>query len=349
MTDYLPNEAKIAQKQIDAFYNSIRATGALRMTQQLNQSLGQQATIMKKLNKQMVKPYQKIAKAAAAYPVVPKSVLSSFVKTNSSLSGIPVKQLSQMIPNQLQSTNGFLKQIAEQQTAFAKKMQSWANYVAEAQQELDHKYSELIPVVDNLSNNGWVVTDFLEIDKLVELKDKSDNEINKIMTDYYVKDNYKQFFYEFDELIDDFIDEDFDSGYLDQLKIIRRLLKENFNNYKVLISTAVSILDFKYTEVIGSVSTDSTLNRREIKSYFQRHKDDERPAIDYLTFSSLLKTLDIFLERGHFHVGVEHTHLTRHAIQHGRYDPSRYKDTDFIKVLLLIIATRFCTDIYHLD
>lgn len=36
MTDYLPNEAKIAQKQIDAFYNSIRATGALRMTQQLN-------------------------------------------------------------------------------------------------------------------------------------------------------------------------------------------------------------------------------------------------------------------------------------------------------------------------
>ena len=71
----------------------------------------------------MVKPYQKIAKAAAAYPVVPKSVLSSFVKTNSSLSGIPVKQLSQMIPNQLQSTNGFLKQIAEQQTAFAKKMQ----------------------------------------------------------------------------------------------------------------------------------------------------------------------------------------------------------------------------------
>ena len=43
------------------------------------------------------------------------------------------------------------------------------------------------------------------------------------------------------------------------------------------------------------------------------------------------------------------TKITRHSIQHGRYDPSRYKDTDFIKVILLIIATRFCTDIYHLD
>lgn len=200
-------------------------------------------------------------------------------------------------------------------------------------------------MVENLSENGWVITDFFEIDKLLELKGKSVNEMNEIMTDYYIKDNYKQFFYEFDQLIDDFIDEDFDLGYLDQLKVIRKLLEENFNNYKVLISTAVSILDFKYTEVIGLVSTDNILNRRDIKRYFQRHKDDERPAIDYITFSSLLKTLDAFLEQGHFHVGVEHTHLTRHAIQHGRYDPSRYKDTDFIKVILLIIATRFCTDI----
>lgn len=123
MTDYIPNEAKIAQKQINAFYNSLRATGALKMIQQLNQPLGQQATIiMKSLNEQMVKPYQEIAKNATMYPVVPKSALSSLAKINSFLSGIPVKQLSQMIPNQLQAPNGFLKQIAEQQTAFFEKM-----------------------------------------------------------------------------------------------------------------------------------------------------------------------------------------------------------------------------------
>lgn len=348
MTDNIPNEVKISQKQINTFYNSIRASGALKMAHLLNQSLGQQKTIMKNLNEQMIKPYQQIAKNAVAYPVVPKSVLSSLAKTNSALSGIPIKQLNQMIPNQLQATNGFLKRIAAQQVAFANKMKSWANYIAEAQEELDDKYRKLIPVVKKLRNNGWVVTDFLEIDKLFELKGKSDNEIDKIMTDYYIKDNYKKFFYEFDQLIDDFVDEDFDSGYLDQLKMMRKLLKENFNNYKVLISTAVSILDFKYTEVIGSVSTDNTLNRKDVNNYLRCHKDDERSAMDYITFSSLLMTLDAFLERGHFHVGVEHTNLTRHAIQHGRYDPSRYKDTDFIKVILLIIATRFCTDIYQL-
>ena len=100
-------------------------------------------------------------------------------------------------------------------------------------------------MVENLSENGWVITDFFEIDKLLELKGKSVNEMNEIMTDYYIKDNYKQFFYEFDQLIDDFIDEDFDLGYLDQLKVIRKLLEENFNNYKVrVVLVLISMFDF---------------------------------------------------------------------------------------------------------
>lgn len=349
MTDYIPNEAKMAQKQIDAFYNSIRANGALSIGKQITQSFSQQTNALKMINNQMVKPYQKMLRNIGTASFAPKSVISSLAKTNSALSGIPTKQLSQMIPHKFQTNPGFFKQIAEQQAAFAKKMRSWVRFAQEAQKELDQKYQTLIPVVNLLSKNGWVITPFFEINELFKLRSKSTSYCIQFMTDYYSKDDHKQFFYEFDQLLKDFIDEDFDDGYLDQLQRMRNLVQSDFKNSDVLINTAVSILEFKYIEVMGSVSTGKTLHQKDINDYFKHHKDDRRSIFDYLSFCSLLKTLSRFMDYENFNVGVDKTKLTRHSIQHGRYDPSRYKDTDFIKIILLIIATRFCTDIYHLD
>lgn len=349
MKNQITNDARMAKQEVNSFYNSIRAAGALKMANQLTQSLDQQASIMKNLNDQMVKPYQVIAKNALRSPIVPKSVLSSLAKTNSTLSGIPTKQLSQMIPYKFQTNPGFFKQIAEQQAAFAKKMSSWTKFAQKAQKELDQKYRTLIPVINLLSKNGWVITPFFEIDKLFMLRGKSTSYCIQFMTDYYSKEDHKQFFYEFDQLLKDFIDEDFDDGYLDQLQRMRKLVQSDFKNSDVLINTAVSILEFKYIEVMGFVSTGNTLRQKDINDYFKHHENDRRSIFDYLSFCSLLKTLSKFMGYENFNVGVENTHLTRHAIQHGRYDPSRYKDTDFIKVILLIIATRFCTDIYQLD
>lgn len=147
-----------------------------------------------------------------------------------------------MIPYKFQTNPGFFKQIAEQQAAFAKKMSSWTKFAQKAQKELDQKYRTLIPVINLLSKNGWVITPFFEIDKLFMLRGKSTSYCIQFMTDYYSKDGHKQFFYEFDQLLKDFIDEDFDDGYLDQLQKMRKLVQSDFKNSDVLINTAVSIL-----------------------------------------------------------------------------------------------------------
>lgn len=338
---------ELARKQIETFYKNIRASGALTVAQSLNKSLESQRAIMQSINDNMVKPYQDIAKNLEN--MVPKSTLSNFAKINSDLSGIPIKQLNKLFPYKVQVNPELYKNVAEQQTAFIKKMRSWTKYFEQAQKEINQKYRSLIPTVDLLSEQGWVITPFLDMNLLFKFRNKSAEECNEFMTEYYTKDNYKQFYYEFDQLLDDFVDEDFDKGYLNQLIKIRKLVQKDFENSIVLINAAVSILEFKYIEVIGSVSTGKTMSQKGIKNYLQQHENSNQPAFDYLSFYSLLTALSQFMSYENFKVGVEKTRLTRHSVQHGRYDPARYKDTDFIKVILLIIATRFCPDIYNLD
>lgn len=342
------NNFRYPQHQINEFYKSIRALRVTNLVRVPSEFITGQREIMKSLNDSMVAPYQKIAKSVTN--TVPNSVLSDFAKVNSNLSGIPTKQLSQFFPHNIQTNPQLFKQIAEQQAQFARKMAQVNEYFQEAQRHFDQKYRELEPVVDCLRNCGWVITPFIEINELFKLKGKSRRFCDQFMTDYYTKKCYKQFFYEYGELIKDFTDdEELEAGYLEQLKLMKNLLEQDFNNSKVLISTAVSILDFKYVEKMGSINTNKITSHQEIVSYFNDHKNDERSVLDYLSFLSLLKVMDKFFQNGRFRVGVENTELTRHAIQHGRYDPNRLKNTDFIKVMLLIIAVRFSTDIDNIN
>lgn len=339
-----------AMQHINSFYNGLRASGALKMAEQLNSNefLSRQEKILQSINRSMVTPYQNIAKSLDS--TVPKSALSNFAKVNSELSGVPTKQLSHFFPYRIQTNPKFFRQIAKQQAQFAKRMSQLNEYFQEAQRHFDQKYRELEPVISCLANCGWVITPFIEINELFKLKGKTRQFCDQFMSNYYTENHYKRFYYEYDELIQDFTDdEELEAGYLDQLKLMRKLIKQDFNNSKVLISTAVSILDFKYVEKMGSINTNKITRHQEIVDYFNAHKNDERSVLDYLSFLSLLKVMDKFFQSGRFRVGVENTELTRHAIQHGRYDPNRFKNTDFIKVMLLVIAVRFSTDIDNIN
>lgn len=342
------DELRMTMQQINSFYNNLRASGALKMAQELRNSgaLYEKTTLLQNLNKTMVAPYQKIAKCVG--PTVPKSVLSDFANVTSVISGIPTKQISQIFPYRFQNNPNFFKQIAKQQSMYKEKMNLWNEYFEKAKYKVDQRYRALIPVINLLSKHGWVITPFFDADQLFQLKGKPAKYCIQYLTEYYSKDNYKYFYHEFDQLLDDFIDEDFDKGYLEQLKRMRKLVQEDFTNSNVLINTAVSILEFKYIEVIGSVDTGTILHQRDIDRYFNHHKNDQRSAFDYLRFYSLLKTLNKFMMYQNFNVGVEKTKFTRHSVQHGRFDPLRYENYDFIKVILLIVATRFCFDIYNL-
>lgn len=328
--------------RVNLFMKPIRTSGILRSFNAVNI----QPKSFNLLSNSILKQYEQVTKSIR--PVVTKQTLSNFAKINSSLSGIPTKQLERIFPYSLQINPGLYTEILKQQKLFAKKMSGWSDYFKIAREEIDQKYLDLVPVVNCLKNCGWVVTPFLEMDVLFTLKGKSRKYCNDFMANYYTKNNYKNFFYEFNAILDDFIDMDFDAGYLEQLKLMRKLVSEDFENYKVLISTAVSILEFKYIEKLGSVNTDDVLHYVDIKNYFKRHNNDRRSALDYLTFVSLLGMLQKFYKGEKFSVGVEHTNLTRHTVQHGRFDPARFQETDFIKIILMIVATRFNIDIDYI-
>ena len=122
----------------------------------------------------------------------------------------------------------------------------------------------------------------------------------------------------------------------------------DFKNSRVLINAAVSILEFKYIEAFDLEFSNSIMRERDIKAYYNQHKNDMFIVFDYLSFCSLLQVLMNFMARQEFKVGSKETQLTRHSIQHGRYNPERYKDTDFIKIILLIVATCFKKSIVSL-
>ena len=98
-----------------------------------------------------------------------------------------------------------------------------------------------------LSENNWVVS-FLSVDDLRNLNNKSKAEILNYAEKYYTVDNYRNFFMCFDDLIKDFKAVSTDKGYLKQLIRIEELLRDNFSNYIVLLSTAMGILEYKYIQ-----------------------------------------------------------------------------------------------------
>lgn len=84
--------------------------------------------------------------------------------------------------------------------------------------------------VNILSENNWVVS-FLSVDDLKKQNSKSKEEILDYVEKYYTENNHRHFFMYFDDLIKNFETNSEDRGYLEQLKIIEQLLKDNFRYY----------------------------------------------------------------------------------------------------------------------
>jgi hypothetical protein len=278
------------------------------------------------------------------------SPLSNVMKTmNKNFSLLSEEQLNRLFIYNNSTYTDIFEELARRQTALTKNIRLFNNDFFKNLKETEKRYKDLIPTIERLSNQGWVITPYFEINELFKLKEKSSEELECFMEDYYTKNNYKQFYYEFDLLLDDFVvDEDNDRGYLNQLEKIKNLIQLDFKNSRVLINAAVSILEFKYIEAFDLEFSNSIMRERDIKAYYNQHKNDMFIVFDYLSFCSLLQVLMNFMARQEFKVGSKETQLTRHSIQHGRYNPERYKDTDFIKIILLIAATCFKKSIVSL-
>lgn len=188
-----------------------------------------------------------------------------------------------------------------------------------------------------LSENNWVVS-FLSVDDLRNLNNKSKAEILNYAEKYYTVDNYRNFFMCFDDLIRDFKAVSTDKGYLKQLIRIEELLKDDFSNYIVLLSTAMGILEYKYIQKSGKLNTSKILKCKEI---VVNHEAKQKSVTDMLAsvdMGSTFGVLENYYKYGYFENGINSSKFGRHAVQHGRYNPERYKETDMIKTILLIYA-----------
>ena len=198
-------------------------------------------------------------------------------------------------------------------------------------------YMSTEKAVNILSENNWVVS-FLSVDDLKKQNSKSKEEILDYVEKYYTVNNHHNFFMYFDNLIKNFETNSEDRGYLEQLKIIEQLLKDNFRYYIVLLSTAMGILEYKYIQKNGKLNTSVIAHGSEIRENASEKPKSVTDVLERIDISSTYKVLKNYYQKSHFENGINRSEFGRHAVQHGRYNPERYKETDMIKTILLIYA-----------
>lgn len=233
--------------------------------------------------------------------------------------------------NSIQSTMKTMEPLLEQTRAIAKQFE-----------RLQKKLRELSPkrekTIERMSLNGWTISGnegFYLIDKL-EGMDKS--EIDSYLMDYYSKNNYEKTFEELDLLI-----ETLDLGYKDQMSKIKKILELDINNYKVVIPTLFTILEYVYDKELGFLNTNNSMKFRNVEKAREKLTKNENDNFLLVMLISAYSVLQDDLEDGRknnigFSKGTNGVKYSRHSVLHGRIDPNRLKIKDLIQLVVLISA-----------
>ena len=202
------------------------------------------------------------------------------------------------------------------------------------------RYSKLEPLIISIGKEGWVISPYISLSTVKDIKKLPKEEWANKFSTIYEDNNHRQFFVEFDELINSgFEQSKLDQGYLDELKKIRNLLDSDFSNYEVLIPTAFTVLEFKLNEKLGLIDTSETIKIKSVPKIKNKALNaDDRNILSLLSFRSVAIVLDKYYSYKEFQDGIDDTEFSRHSVQHGRFNPLRYEENDIIKIILLIAA-----------
>lgn len=205
------------------------------------------------------------------------------------------------------------------------------------------KHSENIKVATLLMKNGWVTSEFFFNSVLKDNYDKSETEILKYIERFYTENNYQRFFRVFDLVIVGFEEQGLNEGYRLSLVKIRKLLKQDFDNYDLFMNITFSIIDYLCSFKFGILSTNDYIREKSIGTARRKYadKNGQLTKIDVMSMFGVLKS---WWKKINFKKGLDRTDFGRSPIEHGRYDPRRYKRTDFIKLVLFMFNVLMAPD-----
>ena len=196
-------------------------------------------------------------------------------------------------------------------------------------------HDENLKVAKVLMKNDWVTSEFFYNDILKMNYNKSEEDILKYITNFYSENNYENFFRIFDLIIDSFQDLKMNEGYRLQLIRIKNIISQNFNNYDLFINNLFSIAEYVCAFQFDLLSNNDYINKKSIKNSRKKYTDEngQLTAIDMLSFFTVLKK---WWTKADFKVGLEKTKFSRNTVEHGRFDPRRFTEIDFIKIVAFI-------------
>ncbi|MCI1910481.1 MAG: hypothetical protein LKJ14_01375 [Lactobacillus amylovorus] len=202
------------------------------------------------------------------------------------------------------------------------------------------KHSENLKVAKLLMKNGWVTSEFFYNSVLRDNYDKTEKDVLEYVEKFYTENNYQKFFRVFDLVIEGFKDQGLNEGYRLTLVKIRKLLKQDFDNYDLFMNITFEYLcSFKF----GILSTNDYIKEKSIGTARKKYadKNGQLTKIDIMSMFGVLKS---WWKKINFKKWLDRTDFGRSPIEHGRYDPRRYKRTDFIKLILFMFNVLMAPD-----
>lgn len=196
-------------------------------------------------------------------------------------------------------------------------------------------HDENIKVANILMRNGWVTSEFIYNDILKLNYHKSEEEVLRYIESFYSVNNYQRFFRIFDLVIDGFQELGMNEGYRLQLVRIRKTIYPNFTNYDLFMNNLFSIAEYVCDFQLGLLSNNDYINKNSIKASRRKYADEngQLTAIDLLSFFTVLRD---WWGKANFKKGLAHTEFNRNTVEHGRFDPRRYRKIDFVKIIVFI-------------
>lgn len=204
-------------------------------------------------------------------------------------------------------------------------------------------HSENLNVAILLMKNGWVTSEFFYNSVLKDNYDKLEKDILEYVEKFYTENNYQRFFRVFDLVIEGFKEQGLNEGYRLSLVKIRKLLKQDFDNYDLFMNITFSIIDYLCSFKFGILSTNDYIREKSIGTARRKYADNngQLTKIDIMSMFGVLKS---WWKKINFKKGLDRTDFGRSPIEHGRYDPRRYKRTDFVKLILLMFNVLMAPD-----
>lgn len=165
------------------------------------------------------------------------------------------------------------------------------NVFQKSAEEFLGKHSENIKIAETLMKNGWVTSEFFYNDILKNNYQKSEDKVLEYIETFYTENNYQRFYKVLNLVIEEFKEQNLNEGYRLQLLKIRKVIKQDFDNFDLFMSTVFSIAEYVCCYKFGILSTNGFIQEDVIRSVRKDYadKNGRLTAIDIMSMFGVLK------------------------------------------------------------